>query len=75
MLQDNPDKCSTLIIGTLFVIARSWKKKNRYSSIKEDNENVFIYAMKYYLTIKIVDTMNFPGKWMELESIILWEVT
>jgi hypothetical protein len=23
MLQDNPDKCSTLIIGTLFVIARS----------------------------------------------------
>jgi hypothetical protein len=31
--------------------------------------------MEYYSTIKNEDTMNFAGKWMELENIILSEVT
>ena len=35
----------------------------------------FIYTMEYYSTIKNEDTMNFAGKWMELENIILSEVT
>ena len=35
----------------------------------------FIYTMEYYLVTKNKDTMNFAGKSMELESIILSEVT
>ena len=35
----------------------------------------FIYTMEYYSAIKNKDIMNFAGKWMELESIILSEVT
>jgi hypothetical protein len=31
--------------------------------------------MEYYSTIKNEITMNFTGKWMELENIILSEVT
>ena len=31
--------------------------------------------MKYYSAIKNKGTMNFVGKWMELENIILSEVT
>jgi hypothetical protein len=31
--------------------------------------------MKYYSAIKNNDFMNFLGKWMELENIILSEVT
>ena len=35
----------------------------------------FIYTMEYYLAIKNEDIMSFAGKWMELENIILCEVT
>ena len=36
----------------------------------------FIYTMEYYYTaIKKLDIMRFTGKWIELENIILNEVT
>ena len=35
----------------------------------------YIYTTKYYITIKINDLMKFLGKWMQLESTILSEVT
>jgi hypothetical protein len=35
----------------------------------------FIYTMEYDSVIKNEDIMNFAGKYMELESIILSEVT
>ena len=38
-------------------------------------ENVYTYTMKYYSTIKNDDFMKFLGKWMELENIILSDLT
>jgi hypothetical protein len=35
----------------------------------------FIYTMEYCSAIKNKDIMNFSGIWMELENIILSEVT
>jgi hypothetical protein len=35
----------------------------------------FIYTMGYYSAIKNKDIMSFAGKWIELENIILSEVT
>ena len=35
----------------------------------------FIYTMEYYLAITNEDILSFPGKWMELENVILSEVT
>jgi hypothetical protein len=35
----------------------------------------FIYTMEYCSAIKNKDILSFPGKWMELEHIILSEVT
>jgi hypothetical protein len=35
----------------------------------------FIYTMEYYSAIKNEDTLIFAGKWMELENIILSEIT
>jgi hypothetical protein len=35
----------------------------------------YIYTMEYYSAIKNKDIVNFAGKWMELENIILSEVT
>ena len=34
-----------------------------------------IYTMEYYSAIKIEDIINFVGKWMEVENMILGEVT
>ena len=36
---------------------------------------VYIYTMEYCSSIKINEFMKFVGKWMELESVILGEVT
>jgi len=35
----------------------------------------YIYTMEYYSAVKNNDFMKFLGKWMELENIILSEVT
>jgi hypothetical protein len=40
-----------------------------------DTENVVKYTMEYYSAIKSNDFMKFLGKWMELENIILSEIT
>ena len=40
-----------------------------------DTENVVHYTMEYYSAIKTNEFMKFLGKWMELEGIILSEVT
>jgi hypothetical protein len=34
-----------------------------------------IYTMEYYWDMKNEDIMSFAGKWMELENIILSEIT
>ena len=71
----NKDTCSTVFIAALFIIARCWKKP-RYPSMEEWIQKIwYIYTMEYYSAIKNNEFMNFLGKWMELENIILSEVT
>ena len=40
-----------------------------------DTENVSIYTMEYYSAIKNNEFMKFLDKWMDLEDIIVSEVT
>ena len=35
----------------------------------------YTYTMEYYSAIKNKDMIHFTGKWMELENIILSEIT
>ena len=35
----------------------------------------YIYIMEYYTAGKYNDILNFAGKWIELENIILSEIT
>ena len=61
--------------AALFVIARS-QKQPRCPTTKEWIQKMwFIYTMEYYSAIKNEDILNFAGKWMGLENIILSEVT
>jgi hypothetical protein len=70
----NKDTCSTIFITALFIIARSWKP--RYISIEEWIQKMwYVYTMEYHSAIKHNDFMKFVGKWLNLENIILSEVT
>jgi hypothetical protein len=69
------DTCSTMFIAAVFIIARSWKEL-RYSSTEEWIQKIwYIYTMEYYSAIKRNEFMKFLGEWMDLEGIILSEVT
>jgi hypothetical protein len=64
-----------MFIAPLVIIARSWKQP-RYSLMEEWIQKMwYIYTMEYYSAIKNKDIMNFAGKFMEVENIILGEVT
>jgi hypothetical protein len=67
--------CSTMFITSLFVIARSWKQTRCPTTEDWIQKMWFIYTMEYYSAIKNEDILSFAGKWMEVENIILSEVT
>ena len=64
-----------MFITALFIIYKSWTEP-RYSSMEEWIQKMwYIYTMEYYSAIRNNEFMKFLGKWMELENIILSEVT
>ena len=71
----NKDTCSTLFIAALLIIARSWKEPRCHSTEEWIHKMWYIYTMEYYSAIKNNEFMKFLDKWMDLEDIILSEVT
>ena len=69
------DTCSPMFIAALFVIARSWKEPRCPSTEKWIENMWYIYTMEYYSAIKNSEFIKFLGKWMDLEGIILNELT
>jgi hypothetical protein len=69
------DTCSTIFIAALFIIARSSKEATCLSSEEWIWKMRYIYTMEYYSAIKNNDFRKFLGKWMEVENIIMSEVT
>ena len=67
--------CSTIFIMALSVIARSWKQPICPMTKGWIQKLWFIYTMEYYSAIKNEDILSFLCKWMELDIIILREVT
>jgi hypothetical protein len=64
-----------MFIASLIVIARNWKQPRCPTTEEWIQKIWFIYTMNYYSAIKNEDILTFADKWMELESIILSEVT
>jgi len=61
-------------MAALFIKTRSWKEPRCFT--KEWIQKIwYIYTMEYYSAIKNIDIMKFLGQWMELENIILNDVT
>ena len=58
-----------------FVISRGWKQPRSPKTDEWIQNMWFIYTMEYYSAIKNKNILSFADKWMELENIILSEVT
>jgi hypothetical protein len=71
----NKDTCSTMFIAALFIIARNWKEPRCPSTEEWIQKMWYVYKMEYYVAIKTNEFMKFFDKWMDLEDIILSEVT
>jgi len=69
------DTCSTMFIAALFIIARNWKEPRCPSTEEWIQKMWYIYTMEYYSAIKNNEFMKFVGKCLELENIILSELT
>jgi hypothetical protein len=69
------DTCSSMFIAALFIIARSWIEPRCPSTEEWRQKMWYIYTMEYYSAIKKNEFMKFLGKRMDLEGIILSEVT
>ena len=71
----NKDTCSNMFIAALYIKARTWKELRCLSREKWIQKLRGIYTLESYSAIKTNEVMKFLGKWLELENIILNEVT
>ena len=64
-----------MFIATLFTIAKTWKQP-KCASIEEWIKKMwYIYTMEYYSAFKKNEIMPFAATWMDLELIIVSEVS
>jgi hypothetical protein len=64
-----------MFIAALYRIAKLWKKP-RYPTTGEWIKKIcYLYTMELYSVTKKNEILSFTGKWMELENIILIEVS
>jgi hypothetical protein len=63
-----------MFITALFTIAKLLKQP-RCPTIDEWKKMWYLYTMEFYSGMKKNEILSFAGKWMELENIILSEVS
>ena len=69
------DTCTLMFIAALFAIARSWKQPKCPSTEEWIKKMWYIYTMEYYSAIQRNEIPAFVATWMDLEIIMLSEVS
>ena len=64
-----------MFIAPLFTIARTWKQPKCPSTDEWIMKMWHIYTMEYYSVIRRNETGLFVVRWMDLETVILSEVS
>ena len=64
-----------MFIAALFTIAKTWKQPKCPTTDNWIKKMWYTYTIEYYSAIKKNEIMPFAAKWMELESLILSEVS
>ena len=69
------DTCIPMFIAALFIIASIWKQPKCPSTEEWIKKMWYIYTMEYYSTIKKNEIMPFTATWLDLEIVILSEIS
>ena len=69
------DTCTAMFTAALFTTAKTWKQPKCPLTDEWIKEMWYIYTMEYYSAIKKNELMPFAETWMDLEMIILSEVS
>ena len=64
-----------MFIAAIFTIAKTWKPTKCPSTDEWIKKMLYIYTMEYYSAIKKNEILLFAAAWMDLENIILSEVS
>jgi hypothetical protein len=67
--------CTPMFIAVLFTIAKLWKQPRCPTTDKWIKKMWRLYTMEFYSAMKKNEISSFANKWMELENIILSEVS
>jgi hypothetical protein len=65
----------SIFITALFTIAKLWKQPRCPTTDEWIKEMWYLYTMEFYSATMKNEILLFSGKWMELENIILSEVS
>ena len=69
------DTYSPMFTAALFTIAKTWKQTKCPSTDEWIKKMWYIYTMEYYSAIKRNEIMPFAATWMDLEGIMLSEIS
>jgi hypothetical protein len=64
-----------MFIAALFTIAKLWKQPRCLTTDQWIKKMWYLYTMEFESARKKNEILSFAGKWMELENIILSEVS
>ena len=64
-----------MFIAALFTVAKTWKQPKCPATDEWIKKMWYMYTMEYYSAIKNNEIMPFAATWMDLEIIILSEVS
>ena len=64
-----------MFIAALFTIARTWKQPKCPSTDEWIKNMWYIYTVEYYSAIKKNEILPFAATWMDLEGIMLNEIS
>ena len=69
------DTCTPMFIAALFTTPKTWKQTKCPSTEEWLKKKWYIYTMEYYSAIKKKEIPAYLATWMDLEIVMLSEVS